>query len=488
MGPARLTPAPARRSALRERLPVRGHLPGPRHGGGAGSALRRHRSHAASSRRDRPQGGARGACGPAARPRRLAHLRTAGRAEEPDARLPARPGSRTEPGRERVAVPAGQLALQPRVRHLRGHSGRRLRGLAQARRAARDHHLYRPTRLGPHRSKLKAAGIRRSQWLIGALGVLALSLSAILAFLFGRRISRSVQVLAQAARALGRGEPVRPMRLGFGEAEEVGRALAAASSLLRQRETDLRASEGRLRATHENAGVGIVQIDREGRFLYVNEAQTRLTGHTREQLLGRHFAHATHPDDLDRDYELFRRQVAGEFEIYTIEKQHVRVDGTTGWAKVSSTAVRDGDGGFLYAVRVVEDISDRKRAEARQKLLVDELNHRVKNTLMTVQSLAFQTFRQGLPPEMARERFEARLISLSRTHNLLNESHWQGARLKDILTLELNPYTSDGKDRLAASGPNIELPARTAVVLGMVFHELATNAVKYGCFSVPEGR
>jgi len=330
--------------------------------------------------------------------------------------------------------------------------------------------------------------IRRSQWLIGALGVLALSLSAILAFLFGRRISRSVQVLAQAARALGRGEPVRPMRLGFGEAEEVGRALAAASSLLRQRETDLRASEGRLRATHENAGVGIVQIDREGHFLYVNEAQTRLTGHTREQLLGRHFAHATHPDDLDRDYELFRRQVAGEFEIYTIEKQHVRVDGTTGWAKVSSTAVRDGDGGFLYAVRVVEDISDRKRAEERQKLLVDELNHLVKNTLMTVQSLAFQTFRQGLPPEMARERFEARLISLSRTHNLLNESHWQGARLKDILTLELDPYTSDGKDRLAASGPNLELPARTAVVLGMVFHELATNAVKYGCFSVPEGR
>jgi len=164
------------------------------------------------------------------------------------------------------------------------------------------------------------------------------------------------------------------------------------------------------------------------------------------------------------------------------------VDGTTGWAKVSSTAVRDGDGGFLYAVRVVEDISDRKRAEARQKLLVDELNHRVKNTLMTVQSLAFQTFRQGLPPEMARERFEARLISLSRTHNLLNESHWQGARLGDILTLELDPYTSDGKDRLAASGPNLELPARTAVVLGMVFHELATNAVKYGCFSVPEGR
>jgi hypothetical protein len=80
--------------------------------------------------------------------------------------------------------------------------------------------------------------------------------------------------------------------------------------------------------------------------------------------------------------------VAGELEVYTFEKQHVLVDGALGWSSVSSSAVRDGSGRFLYAVRIVEDITERKQAEERQKLLVDELNHRVKNTLATVQSLA----------------------------------------------------------------------------------------------------
>jgi PAS domain S-box-containing protein len=331
------------------------------------------------------------------------------------------------------------------------------------------------------------APLRRSLWLIGALGLGALTLSMLLAVPFGRRIAVASHSLAASARKLGRGEPVEPVSSGLREVDEVGEALATASVDLREREAALRASEGRLRATHENAGVGIIEVDRKGQFIHVNEAQCRLTGHTREQLLGQHFAHATHPDDLDRDYELFQRQVAGEFEMYTIEKRHVRVDGSTGWARVSSTAVRDGSGEFLYAIRVVEDISERKQAELRQKLLVDELNHRVKNTLATVQALAYQTFRQALPPEVARDRFEERLMALSRTHNLLNESQWQGARLNDVLTLELAPFVGEDSGRIILAGPAIDLPPRLAVVLGMIFHELATNAAKYGALSVPSG-
>jgi PAS domain S-box-containing protein len=330
--------------------------------------------------------------------------------------------------------------------------------------------------------------VRRSLWFIAALGLSAIALSSALAVLLGQRIATSVRELASAARRLGQGQAVAPAASGLRELDEVGDVLAQASTDLHEREAALKASEGRLLATHENAAVGIVEVDRNGRFLYVNEAQCRLTGHTREELLGRHFAHATHPDDLDRDYDLFRRQVAGEFAIYTLEKQHVRLDGTTGWARVSSTAVRDPDGAFLYAVRVVEDITERKQAEARQKLLVDELNHRVKNTLATVQSLAVQTFRQALPPEIARERFEARLLSLSRTHNLLNESSWVGASLKDVLAMEVEPYVADARERLVAEGPDIDLPPRLAVVLGMIFHELATNAAKYGALSVPSGK
>ena len=125
--------------------------------------------------------------------------------------------------------------------------------------------------------------------------------------------------------------------------------------------------------------------------------------------------------------------------------------------------------------------------QERQALLIAELNHRVKNTLATVQSLAHQTFRRAGSHDGARERFEARLMSLSRTHNLLNETSWTGALLKQVLALEIEPYIGDNR-RVVASGPNLRLPAPMAVAIGMILHELATNAAKYGALSVPDGR
>jgi two-component sensor histidine kinase len=155
---------------------------------------------------------------------------------------------------------------------------------------------------------------------------------------------------------------------------------------------------------------------------------------------------------------------------------------------MSTSAVRDDKGQFVYAVRVIEDITERKEAEFRQNLLIEELNHRVKNTLATVQSLAFQTFRGAASPEDGRERFEARLMALSRTHNLLNESSWSGASLSKVLAQELEPYAGDQQGRLTTRGPEVELPAPAAVAIGMICHELATNAAKHGALSVTSGR
>src|SRR5215217_2890337 len=253
------------------------------------------------------------------------------------------------------------------------------------------------------------------------------------------------------------------------------------------REAALRASECRLRATAENAAVGIVEVDRDGRFLRVNEAQCRLTGHSREELIGRHFAHATRPDFMARDLELFERQAKGELDVYTLEKPHVRTDGSVGWARISSTAVRGPSGEFQYAVRVIEDISERKRSEERQQLLLHELNHRVKNTLTTVQSLAWQTLQPGKPLELAREQFQARLLALSRTHNLLNEAGWHSAQLVEIIRAELEPYQDQSGGRYALEGEDIALPPRTAVALGMTLHEMTTNSAKHGALSAKTG-
>jgi two-component sensor histidine kinase len=138
-------------------------------------------------------------------------------------------------------------------------------------------------------------------------------------------------------------------------------------------------------------------------------------------------------------------------------------------------------------VRVVHDITDRKEAEQRQKLLLDELNHRVKNTLATVQSLATQTLRGAGSPEQFRRTFEARIVALSKTHDLLTTRNWQGAELEEIVAEQLKPYAMD-RTRLVLEGDAVALTPRAALVLSLVFHELATNAAKYGALSTTAGR
>ncbi|WP_337187460.1 PAS domain-containing protein [Phenylobacterium sp.] len=145
-----------------------------------------------------------------------------------------------------------------------------------------------------------------------------------------------------------------------------------------------------------------------------------------------------------------------------------------------------GAGGEVTGVFVEgSDITDRVLAERQQKLLIDELNHRVKNTLATVQAIARQTARATPDPAAFRIAFEARLLALSNTHNLLTAAGWESASLADVLRSELAPY---GAGRFRLAGRAVALSPAEAVALGLVFHELATNAAKHGALSTPEGR
>jgi two-component sensor histidine kinase len=131
------------------------------------------------------------------------------------------------------------------------------------------------------------------------------------------------------------------------------------------------------------------------------------------------------------------------------------------------------------------DVTDRVLGERQQKLLLDELNHRVKNTLATVQAIADQTLRTNVDPQDFRRAFDARLMALSATHNLLTQTSWRSAHLGDVAQLEFHPY---GPERYRLGGPDVRLSPSQALALGMLFHELATNAAKHGALSSGQGR
>ena len=150
------------------------------------------------------------------------------------------------------------------------------------------------------------------------------------------------------------------------------------------------------------------------------------------------------------------------------------------------TPLHDRNGVLIGAVNMLVDITEQKQANARQKLLIDELNHRVKNTLTTVQALAAQTLRQASSPEAFYSDFEARLIALSRAHDAVTSAGWGPVDLEEVLRRELNGYAA-ASDRVRLSGPPIRLPPSAAVAFAMISHELTTNAIKYGAFSRPEG-
>lgn len=145
------------------------------------------------------------------------------------------------------------------------------------------------------------------------------------------------------------------------------------------------------------------------------------------------------------------------------------------------------DGKTHRTIGVFDDVTERRRAEQRQQLLINELNHRVKNTLATVQSIASQTLRAAGDLANARASFEARLAALSAAHDLLTAQSWHGARLGDVAVSALAPFESVQRPQISRSGPSVWLAAPRALALSLALHELATNAAKYGALSVPDG-
>lgn len=243
----------------------------------------------------------------------------------------------------------------------------------------------------------------------------------------------------------------------------------------------------------------IYTTDRDGRITFYNEAAAELWG-CRPAIGSAEWCGSWKiywPDGtpLPHDQCPMATALKEQRPIRGTEAVAERPDGTRVPFLPFPTPLRDEWGAVVGGVNMLVDLSQHKQDQAalaeearRLKGLLDELNHRVKNTLATVQSLAAQTFRGSEVPPEVREAFDGRLRALSKTHNQLSRGRWEAADLRALVDDILLPYRSDGDERVRLAGPPVLLPPPAAVMLAMVLHELATNAIKYGALSSPDGR
>jgi PAS domain S-box-containing protein len=260
----------------------------------------------------------------------------------------------------------------------------------------------------------------------------------------------------------------------------------------------LEAAEARYRAVFDQAAMGVARVSSSGRFLEVNDRFCAITRRDRDTLLASTFMDiAPGEDTVATAIAQGRALLTGEIDSYAIER---RVDGRDGpvWVHVTASRVDPGDG-RPYLVVIISDITARKQVESEQqhyqgqlRLLINELNHRVKNTLATVQSMASQTLKNEPHPAVAFEKFESRLMGLSQVHDVLTRESWHGAGLRDVAERALAPFaeaTLNGNGgRLSIDGPPVWLAPGGALTMALIFHELATNALKYGALSNADGR
>lgn len=255
-------------------------------------------------------------------------------------------------------------------------------------------------------------------------------------------------------------------------------------------EDRIRESERHMRNLLEAMPAAVYTTDAEGRIAFFNKAAVEMAGRTPQ--IGEKWCvtwrlYRTDGTFLPHDECPMAVALRENRSVRGEEAIAERPDGTRVPFVPYPTPLHDSDGKLVGAINMLIDITERKHAESRQKVLIDELNHRVKNTLATVQSLAGQTARGVENVQDFVRRFEIRLLALARAHDLLTSQHWEGTPLALLAREVMAPAKEDAAGRMQIEGPSVDLHPRIALSLTMVLNELLTNAVKYGSLSSATG-
>jgi two-component system CheB/CheR fusion protein len=260
---------------------------------------------------------------------------------------------------------------------------------------------------------------------------------------------------------------------------------------IRQTQADLARKEDIARQrTHEidtlyrTAPVGMAVVDRNRRYLKINQRFADLTGNPMDSHIGRTIADATPP---------LAERIRGPIdEVFERRREVTDVEGAI---RLNGDVIRDflidfypyeEDGRVTAAGIILKDVTELRQLEKELRRLMDELQHRVKNTLATVAAIVNQTVNVKADKADLVDTLKRRIGALAATHNLLTTRDWRDASLQDIVDAELTPF--DHRDRISLRGPNVRLPPKHALSLTLTLHELATNAAKYGALANPDGK
>ena len=252
--------------------------------------------------------------------------------------------------------------------------------------------------------------------------------------------------------------------------------------------------EERLELILEMSAVGVWELDVVSGTAWRNAQHDKIFGY--DQLLPE-WSYATFLDHVSPiDRAMVEARYGGALEAgtpWSFECRIMRSDGETRWIDAKGRPFRSDTGKVVKLIGHVIDVTHTKEHEERLRLLIDELNHRVRNTLGVVQAIAARSFQEHVAMDQARADFAGRINALAAAHSLLSESNWTEATLEQVIEKTLLPHrqpnmSGGGGGFEVSPGPNVPLSAKHAVSLTMALNELATNATKHGALSHPEGK